>query len=70
MRKETKVLAKEGDSIRKLLDKTRKEVEGLGDLDGIMAELDADLAMIEETLLLAEEDDGEEAPEENPPGRL
>jgi len=57
LRKETKSLAKENDSLQKLLDKTKKEMKGLDDLDDIMANLDADMAMIEETLRLAEDDD-------------
>ena len=69
LRKETKGLAKESDSLQKLLDKTKKEVEGLGDLDGMMAGFDADLAMIEETLRLAEEGQEDDTPEKNPPAR-
>ncbi len=55
-------MSKESDSFQKLIDKTKKEVQGLGDLDAMMADLDADLAMIEETIRLAEEDD--EAPKD------
>ena len=67
LRKETKSLAKENDSLQKLLDKTKKEVRGLDDLDDIMANLDADMAMIEETLRLAEEDEAEDVNEEQLP---
>jgi len=59
LRKQTKAVAKENDSLQKLLDKTKREVAGLGDLDSMMADLDADLAMLEETLRLAEESDAE-----------
>ncbi|OCT44246.1 hypothetical protein CLCR_00728 [Cladophialophora carrionii] len=60
LRKETKSLAKENDSLQKLLEKTKKEFKGLDDLDDIMANLDTDIAMIEETLRLAEEEQEEE----------
>ncbi|KIW72700.1 hypothetical protein PV04_00877 [Phialophora macrospora] len=63
LKKETRSLAKENDSLQKLLDKTKKELKGLEDLDDIMANLDADMAMIEETLRLAEEDNEEHAAE-------
>ena len=62
LRKETKSLAKDNDTFQKLLDKTRKDIKGLDGIEDIMANLDSDLAMIEETLRLAEEEDdvGEE----------
>lgn len=59
LRKDTKGLAKESDSLQKLLNKTKKEIQGFGDLESMMADLDADLAMIEETLRLVEEEDGD-----------
>lgn len=59
LRKQTKALSKESDSLQKLVDKTNKELQGLGDLDALMADLDADLAMIEETIRIAEDSDEE-----------
>jgi hypothetical protein len=57
LRKETKSLAKENDSLQKLLDKTKKDMKGFDDLDDIMAQLDADMAMIEETLRIVDEEE-------------
>ncbi|KIW90172.1 uncharacterized protein Z519_08815 [Cladophialophora bantiana CBS 173.52] len=61
VRKGTKGLAKENDSLQKLVDKTKKEMQSLGDLDDIMANIDADMALIEDTLRIAEEDEVEHA---------
>jgi uncharacterized protein (DUF3084 family) len=64
IKKETKGLAKENDNLQKLLDKTKKQMKGLDDLDGNIGDFDADMAMLEETLRLVEEgwdeDEGEE----------
>ncbi len=68
LRKQTKGLARDGDSLEKMLEKARKEIQSLGDLDAIMEDLDADLDMIEETLRLVgeSEGEGEDASEERP----
>lgn len=60
LQKETKTLAKENDSLEKLLDKTAKDFQGLKDFEALMADLEADFGLIEETLRLAEADDQDE----------
>ncbi|KIX07489.1 uncharacterized protein Z518_02142 [Rhinocladiella mackenziei CBS 650.93] len=67
LRQDTKSLSKENDSLQKLLDKTKKEVQGFGELNSVMANLDADMAMIEETLRLAEEGEEEDPPKDDHP---
>ncbi|KAJ4507515.1 hypothetical protein HRR83_004093 [Exophiala dermatitidis] len=66
LRKDTKALAAENDAMQKLLDKTRKEVQDFGEVDPLLADLDADLALIEQTLDLAEESDAEGMHEDQP----
>ncbi|KAL2416498.1 hypothetical protein ABEF95_012784 [Exophiala dermatitidis] len=68
VRKDTKALAAENDAMQKLLDKTRKEVQDfqVGEVDHLLADLDADLALIEQTLHLAEESDVEGIHEDQP----
>ncbi|KIV88446.1 hypothetical protein PV10_08129 [Exophiala mesophila] len=67
VQKETKKLAKENDSLEKFLDKTAMEFSGLKDLEALMAELEADFGLIEETLRLVEADDQEEVDSETRP---
>jgi len=73
LQKETKNLVKQGDAMQKLVDRTRRELQrtdfgaglesGLEEarLEDAMADLDRDLALIEETLRIVEEgSEGEE----------
>lgn len=53
--KESKQLSKQSDSIQKLLDKSKKDIQSFDEISNLMPDLEADLALIEETLRLAEE---------------
>jgi uncharacterized protein (DUF3084 family) len=66
VKKETKALAKENDNLQKLLDKTKKQMKGMDGLGSNIGDLDADMAMLEETLRLVEEgwDEDEDDDEE------
>ncbi|KAL6249894.1 hypothetical protein RBB50_003750 [Rhinocladiella similis] len=57
LRKQTTAVAKDADSLEKLLKKTKHTVDSLGDLDSMLADLEADMVTMEETLRLAEEND-------------
>ncbi|KIW15175.1 hypothetical protein PV08_05220 [Exophiala spinifera] len=59
LRKKTIAVARDADSLEKLLKKTKPAVDSLGDLDTMLADLEADMATMEETLRLAEQSDEE-----------
>ena len=60
LQKETKKLAKQSDVMQKLVDKTKNELKEFDGMPDLMADLDRDLAMLEETLRLVEHGDCED----------
>ena len=60
LQKETKKLAKQGDEMQRVVDQAQRDIKGFDNLDALMADLDRDLAVIEDTLKLVEEGDDEE----------
>ena len=60
VQKEIQKLSKQNDAMQKVVDKTRNEMKAYDDLPDIMADLERDLMIVEETLRIAEGNDQDE----------